>query len=359
MEDRIVVDFNALNSIANKLNTAGTDLDAAMSILSGVYLAQESGAYLRLNGANLSLKSVGGMVSAANVAQAVTSYRSALKRLSSHCAAMVGGVRIAVSLFESVENKGVSHASDTSSDMDTASDGGAYSIDSILFDDDGSYGGNQGSMDSIYKWNPIKCWELLGYLREYFPGMSILAAFRYFSRLNSVGCGYVALANTVFLEYEGRPREFERVFGYPMFKDGDLNYNRLILDIYATTDTAGFNDRQDGMPDGTLDDTRARIMENFLADKNVGVRTQANATVNERNFRQLTEGGGRVVLGYRNGYMYDTNGSPHYINGGHAITVTGVTDDGWYIVSSWGEQYYINASDIGPDDTFMVFYYDS
>ena len=156
---------------------------------------------------------------------------------------------------------------------------GAYHVDSIVFDDDGSYGGNQGNMDQVYKWDPIKCWDLLRDLREYFPNMSVFEAFRYFSRLNSVGCGYVALANTLFMEYANRPQDFERTFGYPMFKDGDLNYDRLILDIYATTDKAGFNDRDDGLPNGTVDDSRAHIVEHFLRDKGVDVETEANADV--------------------------------------------------------------------------------
>ena len=235
---------------------------------------------------------------------------------------------------------------------------GAYHVDSIVFDDDGSYGGNQGNMDQVYKWDPIKCWDLLRDLREYFPNMSVFEAFRYFSRLNSVGCGYVALANTLFMEYANRPQDFERTFGYPMFKDGDLNYDRLILDIYATTDKAGFNDRDDGLH-GTVDDSRAHIVEHFLRDKGVDVETEANADVTPENFREISENGGYVILGYRHGNMYDENGNRYYIDGGHAITVTGITEDGRYIVSSWGEKYYINPSDIGDDDSFMVFNYNS
>ena len=169
----------------------------------------------------------------------------------------------------------------------------------------------------------------------------------------------MALANTLFVEYAGKPQKFEQTFGYPMYKDGDLNYDRLILDIYATTDKAGFNDLADGLPQGTLDDTRTRIMNYFLDDKNVRVATEANADVTAGNFQKISEEGGHVILGYRNGSMYDENGREHYINRGHAITVTGIDEDGRYIVSSWGEKYYINPSDIGSDDSFMVFHYDS
>lgn len=264
-------------------------------------------------------------------------------------------------VYENAENKILSRAGEGSYSIDSVvfDNDGSYSIDSTVFDDEGSYGGDQGNMDETYKWDPIRCWELLGYLREYFPQMSIFEAFGYFGHLNSVGCGYVALANTIFLEYEGRPEEFERVFGYPMYNHGDLNYDRLILDIYVTTDKAGLNDGSDGLPDGTVDESRAQIVEKFLSDKSVGVRTEANADVTADNFRQIAEDGGYVILGYRYGNMYDEKGNAHYINGGHAIVVTGVTDDGKYIVSSWGKKYYINASDIGNDDTFMVFHYDS
>lgn len=263
-----------------------------------------------------------------------------------------------INTYEKSENTNVDNLS-AAPGQAQASEGGAYSIDSVLFDDDGSYGGDQGSMDRTYKWNPFKCWELLKNLREYYPNISIFEAFEYFSRLNSVGCGYVALANTLFLEYEGRPQEFERVFGYPMFKDGDLNYDRLILDIYATTDLAGFNDEDDGYPGGTVDASRAEIMQRFLEDKGVSVSTEANAEITPENFQEVVENGGHIVLGYRNGNMYDENGNQYYIDGGHAIVVTGVTEDGRFIVSSWGEKYYINSEDIDSDDSFMVFQYNS
>lgn len=236
---------------------------------------------------------------------------------------------------------------------------GEYSIDSILFDEDGSYGGDQGNMDRTYKWDPIRCWELLRDLREYYPHMSIFDAFHYFSHLNRVGCGYVALANTLFVAYEGRPEDFERTFGYPMYNHGDLNYDRLILDIYATTDLDGFNDESDGHPGGTNDASRAEIMENFLNNREITVTTVADASITKENFQNITEEKGYVILGYRYGNMYDESGNAHYINGGHAIMVTGVTDDGRFTVSSWGEKYYINPSDIGSDDSFMVFYYNS
>lgn len=232
-----------------------------------------------------------------------------------------------------------------------------YSVNSIVFDSEGSYGGNQGSMEEEYNWNPIKCWDLLMQLKKYYPNINIFEAFNYFSHLNSNGCGYVALANILFMEYEGKEKEFEKTFGFPMYDGKDLNYDRLILDIYATTDILNINDGDDGLPLGTLDETRADILSEFLKDKGMSITTESNAEITQNNFKSIVERDGKVIVGFRNGNIYDSNGNAHYIDGGHAMTVTGVTKDGRYIVSSWGKKYYININDIDEDDSFMIFYF--
>lgn len=103
MKDRIVVDFNALDRIVKKLNRAGSDLESAASMLSGVRPTNAGGANLRLNGAGMSLKSVGGTVSAVNVAQAVESYRGAIKRVSSHSRNLASAVKSTSSAFQKAE----------------------------------------------------------------------------------------------------------------------------------------------------------------------------------------------------------------------------------------------------------------
>ncbi len=105
MENRIVVDFNTLDRIAKQLNTVGSDLEAAMSILSGINPTQANGAYLRLNGANVSLKSVGGTVSAYNVTQAVLNYRSAISRLSDHSRDLSRSVHNTSGSFQKLEGR--------------------------------------------------------------------------------------------------------------------------------------------------------------------------------------------------------------------------------------------------------------
>ena len=104
MENRIVVDFDALDRITGKLNTAGSELDAALSMLSCAAPGKVNGGTLRLNGADMSFRSVGGTVSAGDVAQAVRNYRSAIERLGAHSRELSGAVKQVASAFRSAES---------------------------------------------------------------------------------------------------------------------------------------------------------------------------------------------------------------------------------------------------------------
>lgn len=105
MENRITVDFNALDRIVKKLNTAGNDLQDAVSILAAAHPTQKNGGDLRIQGASTSLRSVGGTVQAYNVTQAVQNYRIAVARLSSHSHALAAGVRSVSSAFRKAERE--------------------------------------------------------------------------------------------------------------------------------------------------------------------------------------------------------------------------------------------------------------
>ena len=47
--------------------------------------------------------------------------------------------------------------------------------------------------------------------------------------------------------------------------------------------------------------------------------------------------------------LYDENGNPSGSCGSHAMVVTGVTEDGKFIVSSWGNKYMIDPNDVGEE----------
>lgn len=240
--------------------------------------------------------------------------------------------------------------------------GGPYEIDSIVFpDEDGRYGGDQGRMDQTYKWNPFKCWELLYQLKGYDSGINLFEAFGYFSKINSVGCGYVAMCNTIFMEYEGREAEFERTFGFSYYdSDGNVNSDRLLLDMYMTTYKDGLNDSSDAddLPDGTTPESRQQIMENYLAHHGQEVETELYVDINEDNFREFAESGKPVIIRIQGVDLQDENGRVYHTVGedsGHAMTVTGFSEDGRIIVSSWGKKLYIDPAQLDENDNFMIF----
>lgn len=231
---------------------------------------------------------------------------------------------------------------------------GDYEIDSVVFDDDGGYGGDQGSPQNQIGENREALYDIV---RKYYPDLSDAQIQDYLRKLNSEGCGYVAIINTIFRQYEGREAEFQEKFGFPMYKNGDLNYNELLVDFYTATDNHNqglfWSDRINENEDpsattgrGTTPSDQKYRAQLYLKEKGIEVQIQTNKRVNVDNYQKLAESGS-VIINYHYGNLYDANGKVvQYIDGGHSMTVTGVTEDGRYIVSSWGEKYYIDPEEI-------------
>ena len=236
-----------------------------------------------------------------------------------------------------------------------------YEIDSIVYDDEGSYGGDQGSPKN--QWlitDPHKKEILYDTVRKYYPDMTDKEIQEYLKKLNSEGCGYVSIVNTIFVEYEGREEDFERDFGFPMYRNGDLNYDQLIVDFYAATDnhkrTWYGKDYIDNSEDysstegyGTTNKSRNYRINKYLEDKGVDITFEQKIydqnDITPGNLKSYAEEG-QVLISFYNGYIYDEAGNPHLIDGGHSMAVTGVTEDGRFIVSSWGDKYYVDPDDI-------------
>ena len=191
----------------------------------------------------------------------------------------------------------------------------------------GEYGGYQGS--------PRENWtDVRDIVKKYHPEWSNRKIKKYLEKLNNEGCGYVAMVNTIFLKYKGREDEFEKTFGFPMYKeDGSLNYDALITDFYTSKD--------DPKSTGTGVTSRENMWESYCREHGVNVDVRS-VNVTASNFNEMSKKG-QIVVGLGPCYLYDENGKRVFAaNGGHAMTVTGVTDDGRLIVSSWGKTYYLN-----------------
>lgn len=283
--------------------------------------------------------------------------------------------------------------------------------ESGIFDDQGSYGGDQGDMIDNQAKKQILWWTIGGNQALYDAVRTYPKYADYtddqikdlFDKINGEGCGYVAMANAIFVQYHGDADEFERAFGFPMYdENGEYNFDRLLLDIYAETDDKYYLNEKSGMDayandvlvsykgredefrkeygvplyqngDNTrfnpaaqqavLDRVRDRTVverqekgihdlnfENrllhYLKEKNVHVSSRFEDKPSPKDVKSYLESGKSVtIMVYDEKFkLYTNNGSLE--TGKHGMTITGVTDDGRYVVSSWGDKYYLKPDEL-------------
>ena len=225
-------------------------------------------------------------------------------------------------------------------------------IENIVFDDEGQYGGDQGSAKAQSNERKLELWEIARRNLPLLPSENINA---FLSELNDHGCGYVCIANVIFQYYLGREDDFLRDFGYPMYYNGDLNYDALTVDIFSKNIYTG----DDGIR-GLYPYDAGNIIEEVLRSKGHGVFVLNGIEMNANDVsRQLAKGNKVVIAAYEmNIYRMDSDGNlvKYMSMGGHGMEVTGVTEEGYYIVSSWGEKYYIKPDELLNEDSLI--YYD-
>ncbi|MGN0996886.1 MAG: hypothetical protein ACI4PG_08240 [Candidatus Ventricola sp.] len=243
---------------------------------------------------------------------------------------------------------------------------------------DKKYGGNQGSP--------------MNHRSEYDDYRRIIEAntgkkfdndddlYDYLKIMNQEGCGYTAMVNAIIVAYQGREQKFKETFGYDMYDaNGYPNYDKLLVDIYSYTnnkvyDFSSGEAEVEYLGDDTLErkkkwfspeeeifhfeengvepDTMGWKLDMFLNKHNVANSYKESVSVTPENFDQYAQDG-VIVVGLRSydkqseWCMYDSNGERKSYSGvtGHAMVVVGVDDRGRYIVSSWGETYYVDPND--------------
>lgn len=304
---------------------------------------------------------------------------------------------------------------------------------SEAFDSDGKYGGNQMDIEKHTNIFPFKfLWwgkdnDLYDFIRKH-PGFENYTDDQIkelLSHITSGGCGWIACTNMIFAEFEGRPEDFEKAFGFPMYdSNGDLNYDQLCIDLYLNTgdkyyigpdDVNGeqalynsmynyYKDNPDEFknkygidmlgPDGkittdaynkiiqekdnliaasdgkcvtykndqpgTNDLERTNRLNHYLSERGIDSYThEYHETYSNSDIEKALDDGKTVVISVSECNLYDPNGGTQTINGSHAVVVTGVTPEGDYIVSSWGEKYIYKPNEqTQSDGTATTNYYE-
>ncbi|WP_035767393.1 hypothetical protein [Butyrivibrio sp. NC2002] len=239
-------------------------------------------------------------------------------------------------------------------------------VESDVFREDGEYGGDQGRVREI-AGNDAEFKEAYEWIKKIYPGLTEEEAKAMLDYATQKGCGYVAMCNSIFQEFAGKEDEFEKIFGFPYYdENGNVNHERLFIEMYTTAYRDGINIGKDGYPQGTGPESRMDILNNYLKDKNITATSTQNVKMTPEDIEKYTRNGKYVLIGAHpdgpNGtdeeMLYNMDGSEYGPIGAHCMMVTGVTDDGKIIVSSWGREYYLEMSEMDDNETYMVIEYD-
>jgi hypothetical protein len=233
----------------------------------------------------------------------------------------------------------------------------------------GRFGGSQKGPLDHYGFDDPELKEILGRYPgfEGFAGDEVLTR-SLLGRIYRTACGYTALANSVMEQYYFRPDDFERDFGFPLFRDegGDksiLNFEPLIVDMYCAYAQSKINDlntppSQDEIIGihcyGILPGENS-FFSDYIADKSgasVAVSLEDYETSMDLN-EKLKEGHVIISAAYPSVYYAtDTDTKPAWDNlefgEAHATSLIQADDSGnnaEHVFSSWGNEF--KVSDLG------------
>lgn len=278
-----------------------------------------------------------------------------------------------------------------------------------IFDTENNKSKQFGGSQMVFSNNNAELLEdprVIHLLEKSFPDGDIEDYELLLARLCNSGCGYTAMINSLFVEYQGREKEFEDKFGFPMYSidqkgNIDYNYEYLIIDAFTyiwkdreyTIDELSEDMKDVEWNDGAVsgdsgeistgtNDEIVEAFENFLKDK-YGINSECYRTTifdeddnswlsdllniniskeigldkykikdSIKEIKDLyNKGDGQIILAVSGYDLYDMDGDLYTEDGGgHAMYITGITKDGDFIVSSWGKQYVCkldNADRIG------------
>lgn len=248
----------------------------------------------------------------------------------------------------------------------------------------GSYGGDQGGPLAEWLRGGVQQKEILRKIvkkNRRFAELTDDQIRILLTRLKSEGCGYTALMNTVFLQFWNAPVEYEKIFGFPMFRDGKPLFAYLILDFYAATDNMyyaddgdfefkyedynpkkdgpifEYNPRMDETGNGTEQYQRKTRFTHYMREHGILPKFETRGFLSLFGKRLRPEkclkhmGCGQYVIitvkAPKKGiWLRNAGDGQVLLKGEHVMLLTGISDDEKVFVSSWGRKYMLEYKEI-------------
>lgn len=211
--------------------------------------------------------------------------------------------------------------------------------------------------NEMQKRYPVEAFDSLSDAMEFYEN--------YFGFIAETGCGYAAAANIIYKQFEGKEKEFENTFGFPMYeisKEGTINFNYEKMELlYFNYHAPSIHDSiikyikdpftYTNLKDVDLDSV-ANFLENYGIDAtstkdyhNITTRFVNDDIVND-NLKNECNVNDYIIYGGIGYDLYDEFGDLYHSssedNAGHYMMITGFNDDGKPIVSSWGRKFILD-----------------
>lgn len=260
-----------------------------------------------------------------------------------------------------------------------------HTLNHTVYNSIDEYGASQRSPFETMTSNPKEYAQLSNIVKSHFPDMTQEKVDAFLQKLKQEGCGYVAMINSLFDEFTHDRTNFKERFGFDMFSaDGTLNYNHVLVDLYCKMDNHNggsflcfswdtyaknedkifVDEDKDGKfewkdkPFGNNEVQMKYRWETYCKQHGINVKVKINQLVTPKNYEKYASKGSICIL-CSDFTLYDDSGKSTHVKNGHFMIITGVVDDKKYIVSSWGDKYYLDPKDIKGFRYYQVIQYNN
>ncbi len=259
----------------------------------------------------------------------------------------------------------------------------AHPLNSIVYNILDEYGASQRSPFETMTSNPTEYAQLCNIVKSHFPDWAPDVIQDFIEKLKKEGCGYVAMINSLFNEFTDDRKGFQKAFGFDMYSsDGTLNFNQVLVDLYCTMDNhiggrflfftwdtvvkhedqVWCDEDKDGTfewkdkPFGNNEVQMKYRWETYCKRHGIDAKIDINQLITPKNYEKYAKKGSVCILCSKF-TLYNEEHKPTEVKNGHFMTITGVTKNNKYIVSSWGKRYTLDPKDIKGFTYYQVIRY--